>query len=454
MADAMKILVVDDEQAICTSLKEILEEEGYTAFIAYTASEAQQLFNEGVDLVLLDIKLGNDENGIDMLKKFKAQKPHIPIIMISGHGTVALTAKAFKLGAHEFMEKPLRLIQVRACVRNALESVSLKHKISEQEKAKFPAPVFASILMKNLYNQTRRLASLQEPVVICGPSGSGKELVARALHFDGVRRHGPFIVTNAASMPLNLAGDELFGHEKGAFTGAIARREGCLEQAGNGTLFLDEIADLDLQIQAKLLRVIETGQFTRLGGAEVISVNARIIAATHKDLDNLIKQNLFRHDLWYRLCAFILRVPSLEKRKEDIPLLSKYFLDKVCTEIGEAKSLSDNAVKFLQNLSFPGNVRELKHIITRAAVLSDQKIIDKKQLHLVIFPSPGAGVVSANGSVTDYSKLGFKTAREQFEKDYFRQVLQNNNNNITSTASAIGMAQSNLSRKLKELGIR
>jgi len=454
MADMMKILVVDDEQAICASLKDILEEEGYAVLIANNAAEAQQKFSAGVDLVLLDIRLGNDENGIDLLQKFKMERPQVPVIMISGHGTVALAAKAFKLGAHEFMEKPLRLMQVRACVRNALEAVQLKQKVSEQERFRLPQPVYASAVMKNLYQQTLRLASLQEPVVIFGPSGSGKELVARSLHFDGVRKNGPLIVTNAASMPVNLAEDELFGHEKGAFTGAVSRRAGSLEQANGGTLFLDEIADLDLQIQAKLLRVIETGQFTRLGGTEIITVNVRIIAATHKDLNALVSQNLFRNDLWYRLCAFILKVPSLEERKEDIPLLARYFLEKVCHEMGLVKNLSDDAIQFLQNHAYPGNVRELKHIITRAAVLSEQKMIDTKTLTMIAASSLVPDTKQNTGQKTDYSHLDYKTAREQFEKDYFQQVMQKNNKNITLSAAAIGMAQSNLSRKLKELGLR
>ncbi len=449
----MRILVVDDEKDIRISLKEILEEEGYEVLIAETGAHANEQFLQGVDLVLLDIKLGND-NGIDILKSLKSQNPHIPVIMISGHGTVALAAEAFKLGAHEFMEKPLRLIQVRACVRNALEAVTLKHKVSQQEQDKYPKPVYTSGIMKTLYQQTTRLASIQEPVVVIGPSGSGKELIARALHYDGVRRNGPFVVTNVASLPVTLAEDEFFGHEKGAFTGAHSRRIGCLEKADGGTLFLDEIADLDIQVQAKLLRVLETGQFTRLGGNEQITVNVRIVAATHKDLQTLVDQGTFRHDLWYRLCAFVLKVPSLEERRVDIPLLSIFFLKKVCLEMGIKKDLSEEATNLLKENTYPGNVRELKHIVTRAAVFSEHDTIDKDIIHYVLsgFAKPKDKDISS--AKINYNHLDFKSAREQFEKDYFGTMLQKNNNNITLTAASIGMAQSNLSRKLKDLGLK
>ncbi len=453
MIQKMKILVVDDEKAIRVSLKEILEEEGYTILLAETGSQAIEQFSQGVDLVLLDIKLGGD-NGIEILKKLKSQNPHIPVIMISGHGTVALTAESFKLGAHEFMEKPLRLIQVRACVRNALEAVRLKHQVSLQNRDKFPKPIYETEIMKKLYQQTTRLASIREPVVIFGESGSGKELVAHSLHYDGSRSDGPFVVTNAASLPANLSEDELFGHEKGAFTGAHSQRIGCIEKADNGTLFFDEIADLDIQVQAKLLRVLETGQFIRLGGSKEIVVNIRIIAATHKNLETLVNEGTFRHDLWYRLCAFVIQVPSLNERVEDIPLLAHFFLQKVCVEMGVEKEFDKEALNLLKQLKYPGNVRQLKHIVTRAAVFSENKIINKDLVHSVVSGSLKQETSNNLSSKVDYSNLDYKTARTQFEKDYFQSVLKKNDNNITLAAASIGMAQSNLSRKLKDLGLK
>ncbi len=447
--DNVKVLIIDDEEAIRESLTEIFEEEGYSTISASNANDAEELMSSSINVVLLDIKLGED-NGIDLLKTFKKDYPSIPVIMISGHGTVSLTAEAFKAGAHEFMEKPLRLIQVRACVRNAIESSILKNRVVESERGHLPQPIYKSRLMKDLYLQTERLASINETVVIMGPSGSGKELIAQSLHYNGKRKSAPFIVTNAASLPVNLAEDELFGHEKGAFTGAHARRKGALENADGGTLFLDEIADLDIQIQAKLLRVLETGQFTRLGGSELISVDVRIISATHKDLNTLVSDGSFRQDLWYRLSAFVLNVPGLEQRKDDIPLLAEDFLKKSCLEIGVNRNFSEDAMKCLVDYNYAGNVRELKHIITRAVVFSDSDLIDRVTIEIAM--GNNHSYEEKNG--LDYSNLHFKDARQKFEKDYFTSVLKKNSDNVTSTAASIGMAQSNLSRKLKELGLR
>ncbi|MBD3315717.1 MAG: response regulator [Chitinivibrionales bacterium] len=452
MSEKMRVLVVDDEESIRQSLQEILEDEGYEFIGTGTAVGASELIATGVDLVLLDIKLGEDD-GIEVLQTIKTEYPAVPVIMISGHGTVALTAEAFRRGAHEFMEKPLRLVQVRTCVRNALESVRLKRRVAEQERRHLPRPVYRSQVMKNLFRQTARLAALAEPVVILGPSGAGKELVAHSLHYDGARSEGPFVATNAASMPVNLAEDELFGHEKGAFTGAHTQRKGCIEQASKGTLFLDEIGDLDLSIQAKLLRVLETGVLTRLGGTESIQAKPRIVAATHRDLNQLVERGDFRHDLWYRLCAFVIHVPSLADRKEDIPLLAEAFLAKVCTETEIVRRFSEDALQCLTSLPLPGNVRELKHVVTRAAVYAESEEIGVDTIRAVTTgqasPQSGTSPLARN-----YQKLEYRTARRRFEVDYLSAALQQHDYNITATAAAIGMAQSNLSRRLKQLGIR
>ncbi|MBN1577328.1 MAG: sigma-54-dependent Fis family transcriptional regulator [Chitinispirillaceae bacterium] len=450
MERKMHILVVDDESAIRESLLEILEEEGYDVHCAESAAAARLMLSGQIDLVLLDIKLGAD-NGIDLLREIKAQRPFLPVIMISGHGTVALTAEAFKLGAHEFMEKPLRLMQVRACVRNALEAVRLKSRVLEQERARYPRPVYQSSVMKRLFQQATRLASLREPVIITGPSGSGKELVAHALHYEGVRREGPFFATNAASMPVTLAEDELFGHEKGAFTDAGKQRIGCIETAHGGTLFLDEIADLNPQIQAKLLRVLETGSIVRLGATQPVKVDVRFIAVTHKNLAAMVDDGTFRHDLWYRLCAFVLNVPALSERTEDIAPLAASFLGKICAELGCAKTFAPDALAFLQSLPWPGNVRELRHTVTRAVVFSDCEVIDRQAIAAVV-PAEAADPVKR--TMTGYDSCNYREAREKFEKDYFQAVLERAGGNITMAAAAIGMAQSNLSRKLKELGLR
>jgi two-component system, NtrC family, nitrogen regulation response regulator NtrX len=454
MSDAMRVLVVDDDEAIRDSLEEILEDEGYRPLLASSIPEAKAMACAGYDLALVDIKL-KDENGIDLLRHLKAERPQAPVIMISGHGTIALTAEAFKLGAHEFMEKPLRLIQVRACIRNALESVRLKQKMAKQARAMAPEPVYASHVMKELFAHAKRLASIHEPVVIMGPSGSGKELIASALHYEGVRGDGPFIATNVASLPLNLAEDELFGHEKGAFTGAVGQRIGCLENADGGTLFLDEIADMDLQAQAKLLRALETKQFARLGGAKPVTVNVRIVCATHKNLETLVSDGRFRHDLWFRLCAFVLHVPPLSQRKDDILPLAETFLRATCGDMGIRRQFSDGARAALVAREYPGNVRELRHVVTRAAVFAPSELIDDAIIAQVAPCGIAAGGHAHECPGMDgYASLDFRSARLQFERDYLTAALEKQDGNITATAAAIGMAQSNLSRKLKVLGIR
>jgi two-component system nitrogen regulation response regulator NtrX len=398
--------------------------------------------------------LGKD-NGLDVLEFIKKERPHVPVIMISGHGTISLTATAFKLGARDFLEKPLRLVSVRACVRNALEALNLKKRVTEAERTRHPRAIFRSPVMNELYAQVGRLAGRKEPVVIMGPSGTGKELVARSLHFDGPRADGPFVATNAASLPVTLAEDELFGHEKGAFTGAADRRVGAIERADGGTLFLDEIADMDPLVQAKLLRVLENNELMRLGGTQAVRVDVRIVAATHKDLERLAKENAFRHDLWFRLCAFVLKTPALSERCEDIPLLAQAFLDHISDEMSASYSFSPGALRLLSERDFPGNIRELKHVVTRASVFSPKNVIDEEVLSAML-PKNGAemGSTGPAASQSNYADMNFSDAHDSFEHDYFSAVLSKNGGNITATAAAIGMAQSNLSRKLKQLNLR
>jgi DNA-binding NtrC family response regulator len=446
------ILVVDDEQSILESLREILVEEGMTVVEASGAAQAREKALGGIDLAIVDIMLGKD-NGLDVLEFIKKERPQVPVIMISGHGTISLTATAFKLGARDFLEKPLRLISVRTCVRNALEALNLKKRVTEAERGRHPRAIFRSAIMNELYAQVGRLAGRREPVVIMGPSGTGKELVARSLHFDGPRADGPFVATNAASLPVTLAEDELFGHEKGAFTGATDRRPGAIERADGGTLFLDEIADMDPLVQAKLLRVLESNEFMRLGGTQSVHVDVRIVAATHKDLEALTRQNAFRHDLWFRLCAFVLKTPPLSERREDIPLLARAFLDRISDEMSAPYEFSPGALKVLTEREYPGNIRELKHVVTRASVFSGKSLIDASVIEGVLPKDIPGGAASA-AAQSNYAQMNFSEAHDAFERDYFSAVLAKNGGNITATAAAIGMAQSNLSRKLKQLNLR
>jgi DNA-binding NtrC family response regulator len=437
------VLIVDDEIDIRETLQEVLEEEGYDVITAESVEKALDIPLTSIDIALVDIRIGTGD-GIALLKSFQQNRPLLPVVMITGHASVALASEAFRCGAYEFLEKPLRLLQVRTVVRNAVESIRLKEEVQSGERVK---PIYRSALMKQLFAQAARLASVNASVVITGESGAGKELVAESLHYEGSRRNAPFIAVNAASLPANLAEDELFGHKKGAFTGADSDRKGALEQADGGTLFLDEVADLDLTVQAKLLRVLETGLFSPLGSESQKKVDVRIIAATHKNMETLISEGAFRQDLWFRLAGFELTVPSLSERPEDIPLLAEAFLAVTSREIGERKRFTEETVAVLKSSSLKGNVRELKNIVMRCAVLSLSTEITPDDLAMVISPSSG----STN---SDYSKLQFKEARVLFEKEYFTEALKSCEGNITMTANKIGMAQSNLSRKIKELGLR
>lgn len=438
------ILIVDDEADIRESLRELLEDEGYRVTTAGSVAEARMVVLAQIDAVLLDIRLG-DGDGIAVLSELKAQRSDLPVIMITGHGSVDLAVEAFRKGAYEFLEKPLRLMQVKACVRNAVKSVRLQQE-RQNDRVR---PVYCSAAMSSLFGQVGKLASIPAPVMVLGPSGSGKELVASSLHYEGSRRESPFVAVNAASLPANLAEDELFGHVKGAFTGADSVRQGALERANGGTLFLDEVADLDLAVQAKLLRVLETGTFSPLGSDRIVKVDVRIVCATHKSIDRLISEGKFRHDLWYRLAAFVLTVPPLRERREDIPVLAELFLKTITTEIGAVRSFAPETVAALKELPLDGNVRELRHLVTRLAVLADHEVITPADLR-----AAGGSVAAVESAGRDYSMLDYRAARLAFERDYFAAVLDRYDNNITASAAAIGMAQSNLSRKIKDLGFR
>jgi DNA-binding NtrC family response regulator len=448
-----RLLIVDDEKEIRNSLAEVLSEDGYETASASDASSALiDIERNRPELIILDIKLGSDD-GLQLLKKLKDDYVSIPVIMITGHGTVSLAAEAFRLGAQDFLEKPLRLLQIRTAVRNAIEKSDLRKSITRHALAgSGQEPVIASRLMKELFSKAEKLSSLKNPVMILGPSGSGKELLARCLHYSGNRVSAPFIATNAASLPVNLAEDELFGHEKGAFTGAHMQRPGRIEEADGGTLFLDEIADMDLAVQAKILRVIETGECSRLGGGKTTVVDVRFVCATHKDISLLIREGKFREDLYYRLSGFLLSVPSLSERKEDIIPLATHFLNDFNRESGKEVLLTEEAMNALNLLQLKGNVRELKHIIQRAAVFcSDNKINDSDINSATEQPVDKSGNNNGGWKLT---LQDFGAARMEFEIAFLRNALNECGNNITLTAQKIGMAQSNLSRKLKEIGLR
>ena len=441
------VLVVDDEEGIRESLKDILEDEGYEVLIASNAEEALKLVNEASpDLVYLDIWLP-DRDGIEVLEEIKGRERTMPVVMISGHGSIELAVKATKLGAYDFLEKPLSLDRVLLTAQRAIERGNLeknyyllKTKLSDRYQL-----VGQSEAIKRLKEEIKMVSKTNSRVLITGESGTGKELVARLIHELSPRSAQPFVEVNCAAIPQELIESELFGHEKGSFTGAYERKKGKFELADKGTLFLDEIGDMSLLTQAKVLRVIETQEFQRVGGSKNIKVDVRIIAATNKDLLEEVKKGNFREDLFFRLNVIPVHIPPLRERKEDIPLLVEYFLKVISEEYGRAKKeIKDDALQLLMEHDWPGNVRELKNAVERLIIMTPSDVITAKDISIY-----------QRTTTKDY--FSFKTlreAREAFEKDFIIRKLKENNWNISKTAEVLNIERSNLYRKLKSYGIQ
>ena len=441
------ILIVDDEEGIRESLSGILEDEGYDILTADSGEEAVRILREtSPDLIFLDIWL-TGMDGIKTLQEIKAMKPDVPVIMISGHGSIELAVKATQTGAYDFLEKPLSLERVLLVSKRAIEkrtlereNIALKENLTRKWKL-----VGESQKIRDLREQMEMAARSNSRVLIFGESGTGKEVAARLLHEKSPRDGKPFVEVNCAAIPQELIESELFGHEKGSFTGAFEKKNGKFELADGGTLFLDEIGDMSLQTQAKVLRVIETQEFQRVGGNKNINVDVRIIAATNKDLREEVKKGNFREDLFFRLNVIPLFVPPLRERKEDIPLLVEYFLDSLSAEYGKPpRKILPEALKYLQSYGWPGNVRELKNVIERLVIMTPSNIIDAKNLFIPV-EHDGADYFQ-------YKTL--KDARDAFEKDYIAKKLEENNWNISRTAEILDVERSNLHRKIKAYEIK
>ena len=374
--EKIKILVVDDERAIRNSLKEILGDEGYDVDIAEDGATAVGMAEkERYDVIFCDIKMPNME-GTEVLEKLKKDGIDSAVIMISGHGDIDTAVECIKKGAFDFIQKPLDLNRILITIKNATErskiiteNTNLKKKVFGQQMVGESAPI------KHLREMIEKVAPTDARVLITGPNGSGKELVARSLHQQSSRSAMPYIEVNCAAIPSELIESELFGHEKGAFTSAIKQHKGKFEQADGGTLFLDEIGDMSLAAQAKVLRVLQERKLSRVGSDKDIEVDVRVIAATNKDLRAEIEKGNFREDLYHRLSVIVLHVPSLDERKDDIPLLVNYFNDKVSTESGmPKKEFSPQAIKMLQDKSWTGNIRELRNVVERLLILGGNPV--------------------------------------------------------------------------------
>jgi len=447
-----KILVVDDEENIRKSLKMILEYEGWQFLEAATGEEALDIVQEtvGLDLVLLDIKLPGMD-GIDVLAEMK-KRPYSPeVIMISGHGTITTAVEATKLGAFDFLEKPLQRERVLLSIRNALNQNKLLRECLDLRKRaeKRYELIGEHPSMKKLWKEILKTSPTNTTVLIHGESGTGKELIARAIHNHSFRAKEKFVQVNCAAIPEELIESELFGHEKGAFTGATERKSGKFELADGGTIFLDEVGDMSLKTQSKVLRVLEEGEVQKVGSSKINKVDVRIIAATNKDLKKEIKEGNFREDLYFRLNVVPLYSPPLREKTEDIPLLIDYF-SKLYTEENnfKPKKFSEEAIEAMMKYPWKGNVRELKNIVERLIVMGEQETIVRKDL-----PEQIRGETQVY--FPDSQKIkGLKEFRDLAEKDFILSKLEENNWNISQTAREIDTPRSNLYKKLEQYGIK
>lgn len=446
-----QILVVDDDERIRQSLGGILKDEGYEVVDAKDGVQAlKQVEGEAPDLVLLDIWMPGMD-GMEVLERIKGQIPNLPVIMISGHANIELAVKATKLGAYDFIEKPLSLEKVLLTVNNALSFSKLEqeNKALRQEIQRKYEIIGGSPEIQHLKEQIKIVAPTNGWVLIAGENGTGKELVARAIHRLSLRAEKPFVEVNCAAIPEELIESELFGHEKGSFTGAVSKRRGKFDLANEATIFLDEIADMSLKTQAKILRILQEQKFERVGGAEVIFVDVRVIAATNRDLQQEMQQGKFREDLYYRLNVIPMEVPPLRKRKGDMPVLVEHFVKEFCLENHkELKKISPEAMSLLASYPWPGNVRELKNLIERMVIMTRGSVIEAKDI-----PDPirEQRKLQPELSFLEYSLL--KDARREFEKRFIMQKLMENEENISKTAEVIGIERSNLHRKIKSYGI-
>ncbi len=444
------ILVVDDESGIRQSLKGVLEDEGYKSTVAESAEACLDLLNKrAFDVVLLDVWLPGMD-GLEALEKIRELDNAPEVIMISGHGTIETAVRATKLGAYDFLEKPLSLDKTLILVKHAIDAKRLRDENRDLKKQLTPRSVIVgeSIPMKALRQQIQVMAPTNGRVLIYGESGTGKELVAHAIHAQSQRKDETFVEVNCAAIPEDLIESELFGHEKGSFPGAAADKEGKFQKANGGTLFLDEVGDMSLKTQSKVLRTLDEQRFAPVGSEEPVTVDARVIASTNKDLEEEISRGNFREDLFYRLNVIPFSVPPLRERKEDVPLLARHFLKEFSAAYGRrAREITDDAVETLMRYAWPGNVRELRNVIERIVIMNPTTTrFDPKHLPPLVHRDGGR-----RGSGAEFSTL--HQARAAYERDYILKKLDDNHGNISRTAEVLGLERSHLYRKMKTLGI-
>ncbi len=446
----MNILIIDDEPNIRNTLCSIMRDEGYTCEVAENGIEGiARLDRFDPDVILLDVQM-DGMDGLEALEKILHYDKTIEVIMISGHSGISEAVRAIKLGAFDFLEKPLSLPKVKLAVKKALEfgSINREYRRIKSNLEEGYRLVGESEGMLKLREIIRKVSGSNSKVLIQGESGTGKELVAYAVHSQSRRSDKPFIKFNSAAIPTELVESELFGYEKGAFTGAIKTKRGKLEEADGGTIFLDEIGDMSLSAQAKILRVMQEGEFERVGSTSTRKIDARIIAATHKDLNQMVKEGHFREDLFYRLNVVPVFCPPLRERSGDIPILIRHFSHFFAQELNiPEKEFDTKTVNELKTWRFPGNVRELRNLIERIYILVEDQTIMPEKL-------PVEGSEKADCDTNFWLETGaFNDKKKEFEVRYLKTQLTKFDNHVSNTAKALSLHQSNLSRKLKELDI-
>jgi two-component system nitrogen regulation response regulator NtrX len=441
-----RLLIVDDEENIGRSLRMILEREGYAVNICRSVADFNRHPDGGrADAYLLDMKLP-DGNGIDLLRTVRQNAAGSPVIMISGHGTIADAVEATRAGAFDFLEKPLSRDRVLVAVKNALERSNLEHeneRLRELVSSGAPKMIGSSGAWQRAVDQASMAARSDARVLLIGESGTGKELLAAHIHNSSPFSSGPFVKVNCAAIPTELLETELFGHEKGSFTGATATRRGKFEMADGGTIFLDEVGDLHAASQAKLLRVLQEGEFHRVGGEQIIRVSVRVISATNRDLAALVSQERFREDLYYRLSVVPIRVPALRERPHDIRVLAEYFLEDFCVRNNfRPKKLDDTVFPLLETYPWPGNARELRNVVERMAILTQGDRLTRDAIPVEIRVQREAG-----------PKSTIQEARESAEREHILRALEESSWNVSGAARALGMERTNLHKRIRALGL-
>ena len=447
MSSAGRILVVEDHETERRAVMQILRSEGFTVFGAEDADKAMGYVDENINVVLSDLQMG-DVSGIALLQLWKQRNPDTQFILVTGHSSVASVVEAMKSGAYHYVTKPINPDELILLIKRALEAVNKDKELDDlrrrlDHKFGLDKIIGESKLMKDVFSRVQRAAPTDSTVLILGESGTGKELVAQALHHNSLRKKGPFVAVNIAAVPSTLVESELFGHVRGAFTGATDRRMGRFEQADNGTLFIDEVGDFELPLQAKLLRVLETLTVTPVGGHEDRKVNVRIIAATSRDIRKMVEEGTFREDLFYRLNVITVMLPSLRQRPDDIAILVEHFLREISTSKNTiAKRVSPEVMRRFQSYRWPGNVRELRHALESMMVLADGETLTENDLP--------ERIAAASTEIATPKEIPAGVTMEELEKLAITKALDQCAGNRTHAANRLGISVRTLQRKLRQ----